>query len=138
MCTRVYTRVPTATDWRYLFVPSVAQGLSLNSHATRCAMLYGISKSIVQRAELVRCALLVIWCGMVLIRPFCLSDLVSSHAITQLLDEDMTQAEVDELQEAEGVCRAFLAWDIREDSEGLKDRLGIILEDGRAVGKQVL
>ena len=36
------------------YIYSVAKGLSLNSHATKCALMYGIPKAIVERAEHVR------------------------------------------------------------------------------------
>jgi DNA mismatch repair protein MSH5 len=40
------------------------------------------------------------------------SHLLSTHELGQLLDEEMTEAETDDLKEAEIVCRKFLAWDL--------------------------
>lgn len=40
------------------------------------------------------------------------SELLVRHEVCQLLDEDMTDEERNELEEAEEVCRRFLAWDL--------------------------
>ncbi|KAI5896843.1 uncharacterized protein SCHCODRAFT_02725125 [Schizophyllum commune H4-8] len=43
------------------------------------------------------------------------SRLISTHELGQLLDEEMSEKERDELEEAEAVCRRFLAWNLGED-----------------------
>lgn len=58
--------------------------------------------------------------------------------MTRLLDEEMTDKERAELQDAEAVCRRFLAWDLDIDQEDVKDKLknclgGSIDEDETAV-----
>ncbi|KAI4527251.1 hypothetical protein K525DRAFT_285435 [Schizophyllum commune Loenen D] len=41
--------------------------------------------------------------------------LISTHELGQLLDEEMSEKERDELEEAEAVCRRFLAWNLGDD-----------------------
>lgn len=125
---------------------SVAKGLSLNSHATKCALMYGIPQAVVSRAEHVRYGYFTacIWSWYrkafldELLTPLtpitskldtCISasELLSRHELGQLLDEDLTDAEKAELEEAEAVCRAFVAWDLDEDVSGVKDCLSDIL-----------
>lgn len=43
------------------------------------------------------------------------SELLARHELNQLLDEAMSDAERRELEEAEEICRRFLAWDILKD-----------------------
>ena len=76
----------------------MAQGLCLDSYASKCALAFGIAPRIVQRAQYV-------------------SDLLSAHAVGDLLDEGMTAEEQQDLADAEAVSRGFLAWDLSTDSE---------------------
>ena len=46
------------------------------------------------------------------------SSLISTHNITRLLDEEMKSEEVDDLAQAEEVCRRFMEWDL-SDATGL-------------------
>ena len=46
------------------------------------------------------------------------SSLISTHNITRLLDEEMKPEEVDDLAQAEEVCRRFMEWDL-SDATGL-------------------
>ncbi|KAG6837182.1 hypothetical protein H0H93_013409 [Arthromyces matolae] len=71
----------------------VAKGLSLDSHAAKCAEMFGLPSRIVRRAQYV-------------------SHLLSTHELVRLLDESMTDKERLDLQDAEAVCRRFLAWDL--------------------------
>ncbi|KAG5352097.1 hypothetical protein C0989_003896 [Termitomyces sp. Mn162] len=71
----------------------VAEGLSLDSHAAKCAEMFGIPSRLVRRAQYV-------------------SHLLSTHELGRLLDESMTEDERFDLQDAEAVCRRFLAWDL--------------------------
>ncbi|KAF7981474.1 hypothetical protein HWV62_33515 [Athelia sp. TMB] len=95
----------------------VAEGLALDSHATKCAERFGVPKRVVDRARYV-------------------TQLLSGHEIGMLLDEDMTPKERDELAEAEAVCRRFLACELGPDTEaegGRKRELAQVLdraEDG--------
>lgn len=90
----------------------VAEGLSLDSHAAKCAELFGVPMRIVERAQRV-------------------SHLLSTHELGQLLDEGMSEAERLELEEAEVVCRRFLKWDLKAEADseddGVKAKLGHIL-----------
>ncbi|KAF8890007.1 muts domain V-domain-containing protein [Gymnopilus junonius] len=90
----------------------VAEGLSLNSHAAKCAEIFGIPTLTVERAEYV-------------------TDLLSSHMLNVLLDEKMSDVERSDLEDAEAVCRRFLAWNLKEVEvlrEGyVKTKLGEIL-----------
>ncbi|KAK7681541.1 hypothetical protein QCA50_015273 [Cerrena zonata] len=96
---------------RITYLYRVEKGLWLNSHAAMCAEIFGLPRSIVQRARYV-------------------SFLLSTHELGQLLDEDMDEEERDELREAEDVCKRFLAWDLQtegETSEDVKEKLGEVL-----------
>ncbi|EIN12874.1 hypothetical protein PUNSTDRAFT_111245 [Punctularia strigosozonata HHB-11173 SS5] len=89
----------------------VANGLSVESHATMCAELFGIPRRIVERAQYV-------------------SHLLSIHEVGELLDEDMNEDERVELEVAEAICRRFLTWDLspdRDDSEPVKTTLATVL-----------
>ena len=59
------------------------------------------------------------------------SHLLSMHELGALLDEEMTAEERVDLEDAEEVCRRFLAWDL-EASRGdatvnVKDKLAEVL-----------
>jgi hypothetical protein len=58
------------------------------------------------------------------------SVLMAHHELGQLLDEDLTDSEKTELEEAEAVCRTFVAWDLSNDVTDVKDRLAKILDTG--------
>ncbi|KAJ8463856.1 hypothetical protein ONZ51_g9983 [Trametes cubensis] len=63
------------------------------------------------------------------------NELLHKHEICQLLDEDMSGTERRELEEAEEVCRKFLAWDLssegRDKGVPIRDTLTEVL--GRTV-----
>ncbi|KAJ3910545.1 DNA mismatch repair protein MutS [Lentinula edodes] len=86
----------------------VMEGLSMDSHAAKCAELFGIPPRLVQRAQYV-------------------SQLLSSYEIGRLLDERMSEKEVLELEEAEAICRRFLGWNLTVDNVGAKKKLGEVL-----------
>ncbi|KAI0052711.1 hypothetical protein FA95DRAFT_1664395 [Auriscalpium vulgare] len=88
----------------------VANGLALDSHAARCAALFGVPAHIVQRAQYVH-------------------RLLANHEIAQLLDEGMTDTEVQDLEDAEEVCRRFLKWDLEDATQGddVHERLAEVL-----------
>ncbi|KAI0076331.1 hypothetical protein K474DRAFT_1708271 [Panus rudis PR-1116 ss-1] len=103
---------------RITYLYRVEKGLWLNSHAAVCAEIFGLPRSVTQRATYV-------------------SFLLSSHELGQLLDEEMNEDERAELAEAEEVCKQFLAWDLQtepEVDEDVKEKLGEIL--GRAPGPE--
>lgn len=77
----------------YLF--KVSEGLCLHSHASKCALTWGIPPRIVQRAEHV-------------------SELLSRNELNLLLDEQMSEKEREELVECEAICRRFMEWDLEE------------------------
>ncbi|KAF8578057.1 hypothetical protein K439DRAFT_1654890 [Ramaria rubella] len=89
----------------------IAQGLCLDSYASKCALVFGISPRLVRRAQHV-------------------SDLLSVHAVGDLLDEGMTHEEQHDLADAEAVCRRFMAWDLKPTSEDVsrKDTRGWLRE----------
>ncbi|KDR82897.1 hypothetical protein GALMADRAFT_220895 [Galerina marginata CBS 339.88] len=76
----------------------VAEGLSLDSHAAKCAEIFGIPTRIVERAHYV-------------------TNLLSSHRLNLLLDEKMTDADRSELENAEAVCRRFLSWNLQAEGD---------------------
>ncbi|KAJ7147040.1 DNA mismatch repair protein MutS [Mycena crocata] len=87
----------------------VAEGLSLDSHAAKCAEIFGVPSRIVQRAQHV-------------------SHLISTHELGRLLDEEMTDKEREDLEDAESVCRKFLQWNLEGDGGGnIKARLADVL-----------
>ncbi|KAJ8080498.1 hypothetical protein PM082_017331 [Marasmius tenuissimus] len=91
------------------FLYRAAEGLSLESHAAKCAEICGVPTRIVTRAQHV-------------------SNMLSRHEITQLLDEGMTEKERLDLENAEHVCRQFLAWNIQDDDgEDVKGKLARVL-----------
>ncbi|KZO96953.1 hypothetical protein CALVIDRAFT_514241 [Calocera viscosa TUFC12733] len=75
----------------YLF--RVAPGLALTSHAARCALLHGIPRRLVERAEHV-------------------TRLVAQDDIGQILNEALSEKERLELEAAEDVMKRFLTWDL--------------------------
>ncbi|KAI9058149.1 hypothetical protein FKP32DRAFT_1582301 [Trametes sanguinea] len=81
----------------YLY--KVASGYSLHSHAITCAELFGVPRRVTRRASHV-------------------SQLLARHEVCHLLDEDMSEAERHSLEEAEEVCRRFLAWDLSSETQG--------------------
>ncbi|KAF4590716.1 MutS protein msh5 [Pleurotus pulmonarius] len=83
---------------RMTYLYRVAPGLSTESHAAKCAEVCGLPLRYVQRAQYV-------------------SELISKHEIVQLLDEEMTEEERGQLEEAEAICRRFIAWDLQAEAE---------------------
>ncbi|KDQ17450.1 hypothetical protein BOTBODRAFT_185628 [Botryobasidium botryosum FD-172 SS1] len=95
----------TAVTYLYRVVP----GLSVESHAAKCAVLYGLPSRIVKRAQYA-------------------SALLSQQDICQILAEDTPEHEKQQLRDAEDVCRRFLAWDIRHDhAQGIMHQLNAVL-----------
>ncbi|KAJ7600737.1 DNA mismatch repair protein MutS [Mycena floridula] len=86
----------------------VAAGLTLDSHAAKCAEIFGVPANVVHRALHV-------------------SHLISTHEIGQLLDEEMTEQERIDLAAAETVCRKFLAWNLEDGQGRVKERLAEVL-----------
>jgi DNA mismatch repair protein MSH5 len=97
----------------------VAEGLSLDSHAAKCAEIFGIPPRIVERAQYVRWVKFPLLCIDIDINVFPGSRLLTSHQLSVLLDEGMTDDEQIDLEDAEGVCRRFLSWDLTQDEEDL-------------------
>ncbi|KAI0304271.1 muts domain V-domain-containing protein, partial [Multifurca ochricompacta] len=86
-------------------------GLSLESHAARCAQLFGIPSHIVQRAQYV-------------------TELLSVNELPKLLDEAISEEEQLEMNLASAVCQRFLEWDFRLQEASLgevKARLAQVL-----------
>ncbi|KAF9452964.1 hypothetical protein P691DRAFT_659812 [Macrolepiota fuliginosa MF-IS2] len=101
--------IKTDTGEKITYLYRVAEGLSLDSHAGKCAALCGLPSRIIQRARYV-------------------SDLISQHELNQLLDEEMGEKERSELKAAEDICRKFLAWQLDEqDGKSTMDKLAEIL-----------
>ncbi|KAK7048433.1 muts 5 [Favolaschia claudopus] len=102
-----YTRASNKPE-KITYLYRVAEGLSLESHAAKCAEIFGIPSRIVQRAQHV-------------------SHLISAHELGKLLDEEMTDQEREDLADAEAVCRRFLHWNLQEEEGSVKARLAEIL-----------
>ncbi|KZT60301.1 hypothetical protein CALCODRAFT_492631 [Calocera cornea HHB12733] len=95
----------------YLF--RVAPGLALTSHAARCALLQGIPRRVVERAEHV-------------------TRLVAQDDIDQILNEALSEHERVDLESAQDVMKRFVAWDLgkwntEDDLPDLKTELRGIL-----------
>jgi DNA mismatch repair protein MSH5 len=109
----------------------VAEGLSLESHAARCAEIFGIPGRLIKRAQHVRYVSMrfSVYSSSMFRHLHYPSQLLSTHEIGQLLDEAMSEKEVHDLQDAEAVCRKFLAWDLQDEKEqhNVKMRLANIL-----------
>lgn len=113
-------------------VSRVAEGLSLDSHAAKCAELFGVPAPIVDRAQYVRRGGTYGFAHVVRLTRVYFSKLLSTHQLGRLLDEGMTEAECVELKDAEAICRRFLAWDLEKSEEDIcegeaKKKLGEIL-----------
>ncbi|KAH9846354.1 muts domain V-domain-containing protein [Lenzites betulinus] len=90
------SRAPLAPSDKITYLYKVADGYSLHSHAITCAELFGVPRRVTTRARYV-------------------SELLAKHELSQLLDEAMSDAERQELEKAEEVCRRFLACDLLPD-----------------------
>ncbi|KAM5533149.1 hypothetical protein V8D89_013197 [Ganoderma adspersum] len=93
---------------KIVYLYKVVHGYSLHSHAITCAELFGVPKRVTSRAQYV-------------------SQLLAHHELCQLLDEEMTDRERQELGAAEEVCRKFLAWESADRSRAVRDDLATIL-----------
>lgn len=78
----------------------------------------------VKRAKYVRSVQPSIWKQIL---DLSLSQLLSTDQLTRLLDEEMTEQELEELQQAEDVCRKLMAWDMDTEDGDTKSRLGEVL-----------
>ncbi|KIO27058.1 hypothetical protein M407DRAFT_73753 [Tulasnella calospora MUT 4182] len=96
----------------FTFLFRVAPGLCLKSHAAQCAMLNGVPRKVVQRAQRVR-----------QVPSF---DHLVNQNIMALLDEQMTEKELEELREAEAVTRRFCSLDLGK-SANLRLRLAEVV-----------
>ncbi|KAK0244297.1 muts domain V-domain-containing protein [Armillaria nabsnona] len=93
----------------------VAEGLSLVSHAAKCAEIFGLPSRVVERAQ-----------RSISVNSHS-SEMISNHELGRLLDEEMTEEERKDLEDAEAVCRRFLAWDLENEHGNVKMRLAEIL-----------
>ncbi|KAG1801295.1 DNA mismatch repair protein MutS [Suillus subaureus] len=84
----------------------VSPGLSRNSHAAQCATMFGLPSRIAQRAQYV-------------------SKLLGDHELGQLLEEEMTAEEQENIKAAGIATYKFLAMDLTNDSheKDIKPRL---------------
>jgi len=97
----------------------VVNGLALESHAARCAKLFGLPAHIAQRAQYV-------------------TELLSTHELPKLLDEAISEEEQLEMDLASDVCQRFLEWDLgtQEVSMGkVRERLAQVL--GRDIEQEM-
>ncbi|KAL1699469.1 DNA mismatch repair protein MutS [Schizophyllum commune] len=146
---RLTTPLPSAParGEKITYLYRVAEGLSLNSHAAQCAEIFGLPAEICARAQYdlksTALALASRDFGCVgrhrCLSRFpaaCLARLISTHELGQLLDEEMSEKERDELEEAEAVCRRFLAWNLGDDDgTEVKGKLAKVLGREEAEGE---
>ncbi|GLB38388.1 putative ATPase domain of DNA mismatch repair MUTS family protein [Lyophyllum shimeji] len=107
-------RVGAGEKITYLY--RVAEGLSLDSHAAKCAEIFGVPSRLVRRAQYV-------------------SHLLSTHELCRLLDEKMTEKERLDLEDAEAVCRRFLAWDLDAEEQEADAKTMLAKSLGRVAGE---
>ncbi|KAI9443370.1 muts domain V-domain-containing protein [Lactarius indigo] len=86
--------------YRYVLWP--VNGLSLESHAARCAELFGVPAHVVQRAQYV-------------------TELLSTHELPRLLDEAISKEDQLDMDLASAVCQRFLEWDLETQEASLED-----------------
>ena len=79
--------------------------------------MFGIPSRIVERAQHVRFVSLLWVIAFLISLPS--SYLLSTHQIGQLLDEGMSESERLDLEDAEAVCRRFLAWDLKANEDDI-------------------
>ncbi|KAG2361520.1 DNA mismatch repair protein MutS [Suillus spraguei] len=91
----------------------VSPGLSRNSHAAQCAMMFGLPSRIAQRAQYV-------------------SKLLGDHELGQLLEEKMTVEEQENIKAAGIATYKFLAMDLTNDSHEKDIKLRLAEALGRA------
>ncbi|KAI0297721.1 hypothetical protein BC826DRAFT_1000939 [Russula brevipes] len=84
------------------FLYRAVNGLSLESHAARCAQLFGIPAHVVQRAQYV-------------------TELLSAHELPKLLDEAISEEEQLDMDLASAVCQRFLEWDLGTQEVSMGD-----------------
>lgn len=109
------TTITKGENITYLY--RAVNGLSLESHAARCAQLFGVPPHVVQRAQYV-------------------TELLSVHELPKLLDEAISEEEQLDMDLASAVCQRFLEWDLetQEASFGeVRARLAQVL--GRDVDR---
>ncbi|KAL4070005.1 DNA mismatch repair protein MutS [Scleroderma yunnanense] len=97
---------------RITYLYRVAPGLAYSSNAAQCAAMFGLPARTVARAQYV-------------------SKLLATHDLNKLLEEQMSEAELRDLQVAEEVARRFLAWDLTSEDAihqtGVRARLAHVL-----------
>jgi len=109
--------------------------LSLDSHAAKCAEIFGVPLRIVERAQHVRFVSLPR--VIIAIIQLSSSNLISTHQIGQLLDEGMTEKERLDLENAEAVCRRFLSWDLNADEDDINEGQ-VKIKLGGVLGKDLV
>lgn len=64
-----------------------------------------------------------------------ISNLVSNHELQELLDEDLTEADIEDLVNAENVCRNFLRWELTDGgaTTDVKAQLAAILDKNKVI-----
>lgn len=101
---------------RITYLYRVAPGLAYSSNAAQCAAIFGLPGSTVARAQYV-------------------SKLLATHDLHKLLEEQMSEAELRDLQVAEEVARRFLGWDLT--SEVAAHQTSVRAQLGRVLGQDV-
>lgn len=61
------------------------------------------------------------------------SEMIATGQLTRLLDEEMTDLEIEELEVSEEVCRRFMAWDMDEEFGDVKTKMAEVLKKSAGV-----
>ncbi|KAG2066456.1 hypothetical protein BDR04DRAFT_1081862 [Suillus decipiens] len=109
---RVEPTSVVAPGEKITYLYRVSPGLSRNSHAAQCAMMFGLPSRIAQRAQYV-------------------SKLLGDHELGQLLEEKMTVEEQENIKAAGIATYKFLAMDLTNDSHEKDIKLRLVEVLGR-------
>ena len=88
----------------------LAPGVARTSHACECAEHFGVPSSVVNRAQYI-------------------SNSLTTFNIAAILDQAMTQEDVDELEAAEKIARRFIEWDLAEGVNNVMEKLNTIMAE---------
>jgi DNA mismatch repair protein MSH5 len=66
------------------------------------------------------------------------SNLISTHELGQLLDEEMTEEERSDLEASEAICRRFLSWDMDAEGGGDEAELDVKRKLVEVLGREAM
>lgn len=103
-----------------------------------CAEIFGIPRRVARRAQFVRSVVEALVLAVAYFKTPILSQLLATHELGQLFDEEMTDDERRDLKAAEEVCRQFLAWNLMHDGNGEESRRDVKQVLEQVLGRTIL